>query len=102
MYKLKKISDKNIWNNFTIKNAKFYSFLNSWEWGKFNEKQGNQVFYFGIYKNEDELVGIFMMILHKAKRGTYLFCPHGPQILESENFFEVLENLKPQLKKIAK
>ena len=108
---------KSLWNNFIIKNFKFYSFLNSWEWWEFNKIQWNQIFRFWIYKSfyktswwkeiqntEDEknLVWVFMMILHKAKRWTYFFCPHWPQILESENYFEVLEKLKPELRKIAK
>ena len=33
MYKLEKIIDENIWNNFIHQNEfEFYSFLCSWEW----------------------------------------------------------------------
>jgi hypothetical protein len=39
MYFLKEILDKTFWNNFVIKNFKFYSFLNSWEWLEFQKKE---------------------------------------------------------------
>lgn len=110
MYILKEILEKNswqsswklLWNNFIINNFKFYSFLNSWEWWEFNKAQWNKVFKFWIYNQKSDLIWVFMMILHKAKRWTYLFCPHWPQILENENYFEVLEKLKPELERVAK
>jgi len=112
MYKLKEISDKNTWNNFIFKNDfDFYSFLASWEWTEFQEKSWNEVLKYWIYK-DDELIGILPLIIKRAKRGTYLFAPHTPLIskklkVESKKweqwyFFEVLKDILPELKKIAK
>jgi len=38
MYKLIEILDKHTWNNFIIdSDFEFYSFLQSWQWGEFQE-----------------------------------------------------------------
>ena len=114
MYKLKKITDKNIWNKFIFENKfEFYSFLSSWEWTEFQEKSGKTVLKYWIYKtypqplptkegSKDVLIGIVPLIINKAKRWTYLFCPHTPLVIKSEDFFEVLQNIKSELKIIAK
>jgi hypothetical protein len=39
MYYLKEIDNKEKWNNFIISSDfEFYSFLQSWEWGDFQQK----------------------------------------------------------------
>ncbi|EKE18972.1 MAG: methicillin resistance protein [uncultured bacterium] len=58
---------------------------------------GNQVFTLGIFKAE-EIVGVAFVYKINAKRGSFLFCPHGPLIKENwqENFkilFEYLQSL---------
>jgi len=95
--------------NFIYENQfDFYSFLCSWEWTEFQEKTWNDVLKFGIYKPHptspqgEELIGILPLIIKRAKRWTYLFAPHTPLIRKSEDFFEVLKNILPELKKIAK
>ncbi|MDQ7023537.1 MAG: peptidoglycan bridge formation glycyltransferase FemA/FemB family protein [Candidatus Gracilibacteria bacterium] len=115
---LKIITDKKEWNCFIEQNQfEFYSFLCSWEWTLMQELSGKKVLKYGIYKNHpqpllgkeggndelgEELIGILPLIVNKAKRGTYLFCPHTPLIKKSEDFFKVLENIKIKLIKIGK
>ncbi len=102
MYKLKKITDKNTWNNCIFENEfEFYSFLSSWEWTQFQEKYWKQVLKYWIY-NKEKLIWILPLIINKAKRWTYLFAPHTPLIIKSENFFEVLKSILPKLKNIWK
>jgi len=106
---LKIITNKNTWNDFIIQNEfEFYSFLCSWEWTLLQEWAWKKVLKYGIYKPHpaspegEELIGILPLIVNTAKRWTYLFCPHTPLILKSEDFFEVLENILTKIKNIAK
>ena len=87
----------------------------------------NEIFRFGIYKwgkswklkgesvvndcnrslpdsllkdSEWQLIWLVFLILFRAKRGTFLFCPHWPLI--KNKYFETLNSIKPQLEKLAK
>ncbi|MDR0771687.1 MAG: hypothetical protein LBF15_01070 [Candidatus Peribacteria bacterium] len=52
VYKLKEITDKNIWNDFVFGNEfEFYSFLCSWQWADLQNLADKKVFRYGIYKN---------------------------------------------------
>lgn len=51
------------------------SFLQTYEWGEF---QSEQIFRLGVYTADNVLIGAALLIKIKAKRGTYLLCPHGP------------------------
>ncbi len=102
MYSLKKISDKNIWNSFIIKNIDFYSFLNSFERWLFQKKIWNNVFYFWIYDEADFLVWLLMLIKIKAKRWTYFLSPHFPIIKKSEKIVEVINDIKKNVISLAK
>ena len=107
MYILKEILEKNwwkkTWNDFILNNDfEFYSFLSSWEWTEFQEKSWKEVLKFWIYDEKNQLVWILPLIVNKAKRWTYLFSPHTPLIKKWVDFFEVLEKISDQLKKIWK
>ena len=52
------------------------NFLQSAGWGKVYQIDGEKVYYFGLYNNE-EIIGSAVVILKKAKRGTYLEIPGG-------------------------
>ncbi len=91
------IQDRNEWNAF-FSSAAPQTFLQSWEWGVFQESLGEQVFHVGIY-GDDTLVGIALFILVRARRGTFLLCPHGP-ILPAQH--EAFEMLLDEAKRIAK
>ena len=100
MHKLKIIENKKNWNDFVIKSdLDFYSFVSSWEWADFQELSWYKVFRYGIYK-KDTLVWVFMLIKVQAKRWTYFFTPHGPLI--KWNYFDILWDILPELKSIAK
>jgi len=103
MYKLKQITNKDTWNNFIFENEfDFYSFLASWQWWDFQKKYWKEVLRYGIYDENDNLIGLLPLIVNKAKRGTYLFAPHTPLIKKEINFFDVLNWITQELKKIWK
>ncbi|MBI4837261.1 MAG: peptidoglycan bridge formation glycyltransferase FemA/FemB family protein [Candidatus Portnoybacteria bacterium] len=70
------INDKNTWESF-IKSCDEYTFFHSWSWGEFNLLMGYKAWRLGIYENDD-LAGAVLVLGIKAKRGSFLFVPHGP------------------------
>lgn len=93
------IKEKSIWENFLLA-FKEKTFLESWNWGEFNKMMGNKIWRLGIFE-KDNLVGLALIIKIEAKRGVFLFCPHGPIIKEGFGVI-ILKSLLEELKKIAK
>jgi len=98
---IEEIKDKNIWENFLL-GCDEKTFLQSWNWGEFNQKTGKEIWRSGIFE-DDKLVSVALIIKNVAKRGTYLNIPHGPITI---NGFgekkEILSILLDELKKIGK
>ncbi len=97
--------EKSIWEDFLSK-CKEKTFLQSWNWGEFQERMGNQIWRFGVYDN-DELVGTALVSKIVARRGTYLLVQHAPSVALAKEGgpslkFEILENLLGKLKEIGK
>ncbi|HEY4496820.1 MAG TPA: peptidoglycan bridge formation glycyltransferase FemA/FemB family protein [Candidatus Paceibacterota bacterium] len=100
--KIKTIKDRFVWDNF-IKEVKPNTFLHSWEWGQFNEEMKGKIYRLGAFDNE-ELISVALIIKTDARRGSFIFCPHGPiiKISKVENLIdEVLSKLTDKLKEIA-
>jgi len=106
---IKEITNKEIWENFLLE-CKEKTFLSSWNWGEFNKMMGNNIWRLGIYESEklkaksEKLIGVALVVKIVAKRGTFLFVPHGPNLklkVKSEKL-KVLESLLAELKKIGK
>ena len=72
-----------------------HTFLQSWEWSEAQSLLGQKVFRLGIGSDE-ALTGLALVYKISAKRGTFLFCPHGPLInWDNEwNFHEFVDYLK--------
>jgi len=70
------IKDKQKWENFLLECGE-KTFLQSWNWGGFQEKMGNKIWRLGIYER-NSLLSAALIIKIAAKRGIFLFCPHGP------------------------
>jgi len=86
---IKNIDNKQIWENF-LESQPQKTFLHSWNWGEFNQIMGNKVWRLGIYRNKT-LVCAAQIIKTKAKRGTFLLCPHGPYLnWQDEQQFKIL------------
>lgn len=95
----KEITNKEQWQNFVFA-QKFYSFLQSFEWGQFQILNNCKIFRIGGFIDE-QLIGTALIIKIKAKRGTFLFCPHGPlvQLKEPRQFFKEFTNFLKDLGK---
>ena len=96
------LNNKNIWENFLLE-CKEKTFLDSWNWGEFQKREGGKIWRFGIYDNE-QLISVALVVKIKAKRGTFLFVPHGPNVnnQDTRNNNQILETLTNKLKEIAK
>lgn len=97
--RIQTIESRPEWENFILK-AKPQTFLHSWSWGEFNEKMGTKIFRFGLYDQEN-LVGVVLILKIAARRGAFLFCPHGPVFLQDINKSEALKLLLDHLKIVA-
>jgi lipid II:glycine glycyltransferase (peptidoglycan interpeptide bridge formation enzyme) len=100
---IKKIDNKEKWDNFCLQ-CKEKTFLQSWSWGDFNLEMGKKIWRLGVC-NQGKLISVALAVKTIAKRGTFLFVPHGPVIIEDLSMNdkkEIFELLLAQLKKIAK
>ncbi len=93
---IREIKDKKTWEDFLI-SKEHKTFLQSWNWGEFQQLMKNKVWRLGIY--EKELIGIALVIKIKAKRGTFLLIQHGPVF--KKGFEKSLGLFLKELKKIA-
>ncbi|MCX7778749.1 MAG: aminoacyltransferase [Patescibacteria group bacterium] len=91
---IKEIKEKEVWQTF-ISSFEMAPFLQSWEWGDFQESLGRKIWRLGFFKN-DQLIGITLLIrmLLPIKK-SYLYCPRGP-ILRENN----IETIKIFFRKI--
>lgn len=77
---IKQIENQALWDKFISQNYP-HTFLQSWAWGDFNRTLNNKVWRLAVF-DQDKLVGVFLTIKEEARRGVFLFVPHGP-ILKS-------------------
>jgi len=78
-FKIKEIKEKSIWEDFLFQ-CQEKTFLQSWNWGEFNKLMGNKTWRLSIFENSREPVSVALVVKIQAKRGTFLFVPHGPNI----------------------
>src|SRR3972149_7876129 len=97
-YEVKKVQNKLDWEDFSLKTHP-NTFLQSWNWGVFNESVGRKIFRLGLYQDK-KLVGISLLVKHETSIGNYLYCPRGP-VLDWTNQIG-LNILFREIKKIAK
>lgn len=71
-----KIELKEVWERF-VSGHKEANFLQSWYWGEFQIQIGKKVEYLGFFQGE-QIVGICLVVVEKARRGTYLTVAGGP------------------------
>ena len=93
------VENKNRWDEFVL-GCKPDTFLHSWNWADFNQKMGHTVWRFGIFDGEQCLAMVLILKI-EARRGSFLFCPHGPIFAEGCNKKDVLDFLLAELKIIA-
>ncbi len=95
---IKEIKNKDIWEDF-LKGETEKTFLQSWNWGEFQERMGNEIWRVGVFEDEKP-IAIALVSKVSARRGKFLLIQHGPSIKNSkpQAFYLLLK----ELKKIAK
>ena len=92
--------DKERWNNF-IKKQKFNQFLQSFEWGQFQEKLGKKIWQITVLENE-KVVGEALVIEEKLPfKKNYLYSPRGPIIDSSSPKSKIIALMFEKIKEIA-
>lgn len=87
------IESRDIWDGF-LNTLKPHTFLHSWNWSEFSTRHGEKAFRLGIYDGSN-LVALALVLKVSAKRGSFLFIPHGPLgELNPENLNELVNYLK--------
>lgn len=96
---IREINERATWEDFLSK-CKEKTFLSSFSWGEFQEKEGNKIWRLGIFE-QDKLISVSLVVKVKAKRGTFLFVPHGPVLLNDEDKTKVIPLLIQELKNLC-
>ena len=97
-YSIEEIDNEEIWENFSI-NSHPNTFLQSWNWGVFNEKIGRKIYRLGVFEGE-KLSAICLLIKHESALGSYLYSPRGPVFNWKD--LKILDIFIEKTKKIAK
>jgi len=97
---ISQITDKEAWESFIVGHDTD-SFLHSWNWGEFNKATGDKIWRLGLFV-AGAPKGMALVIKVEARRGTFLFVPHGPIVDREEDRAEVLGELKTYLTELAK
>ncbi len=95
---IKEITDQQEWDNFFLKIER-RTFLNSWNWGEFRKKLGNQIWRKAVLEAE-ELNSLFLISKIQSKKGSFLlltYCPAMPIFSKTVLVEAILE-----IKRIAK
>lgn len=72
------VENQAAWNAFVTGRPEA-NFLQSWQWGVFQEKIGKKVFRVGLFEGEDLVAGA-QVVKEEAKRGWYLTVAGGPLV----------------------
>lgn len=76
VYAVREVVDKATWETWITARPEA-NFLQSWSWGEFQQKLGNEIIRLGLYI-DDNLAGVAQGIFERARRGTYCSFPGGP------------------------
>lgn len=94
------INTREEWENFVV-GCDTDSFLHSWSWGEFNRNTGEKIWRIGFFDN-GRLEAVALIIKVKAKRGTFLFVPHGPVVAKAGMREATLRDFKAHLVALGK
>ena len=78
---IREINDKAQWEEFLL-DCKEKTFLQSFNWGEFNKSLGGKVWRLGIFE-DGKLIASAQLLKISARRGKFLFLPHGPTIIQN-------------------
>ncbi len=98
-----KKDQKDIWNRFIAENDP-ESFLQSWEWGQFQEKTGKKIWRVAISDGADLQAAALVIEQELKFLGNYLYCPRGPvtnKLKMKNEKLKIVDSLLDEIKKIA-
>lgn len=99
---IREIIDQNEWTMF-LNDVGSPSFLQSWEWGELNQLHSKyEILRLGLFDNQNKLQSTAQVLKIKAKRGAFLFIPHGPSYRDKSGVEECQIEYLNYLKLIAK
>lgn len=75
---IREVNDQGDWNNWLLAQQP-NTFLQSWEWGEVQKRSGEGVRYL-VFEDNGKRIGQALLVTVNAKRGKFLFVPHGPVI----------------------
>lgn len=88
MIAIKEIEKEEIWDVF-VRESAYSPMTQAPAYGNFYESMGEKYFIMGAY-NGEELVGGALVIMIRARRGSYFYVPYGPIAKNIENYSEIL------------
>jgi lipid II:glycine glycyltransferase (peptidoglycan interpeptide bridge formation enzyme) len=100
---VKEIINKDEWESF-FSQCSEKTFLQSWNWGEFNQLMGSKIWRFGVFSGQN-LFGVVLVFKIVARRGTFLFIPHGPVVIDGlsiKDKKEILQLILLAIKGLAK
>ncbi len=100
MLRINRITDTRDWDAF-VTHTSFSPMTQASAYGTFYDTMGEKFFIAGCYE-DDVLIGGALVIVVRAKRGSYFYLPYGPLAVSEERFSEVLEVLTDYLKDEAR
>lgn len=98
---LKAVQSKNEWEHF-IDHFPDANFLQSWNWGVFQQSLGKKVVRFVVFNaaKSDQPIAMFQAVREAARRGSYLAIAGGP--LHKNEFSDAIHQITPLLKNLAR
>ncbi len=95
MLRIRRITDPHEWDEF-VSSLPFSPMTQAYAYGSFYGTMGEEFFIAGCYENE-QLVGGALVIVIRAKRGSYFYLPYGPLARTHERFPEILHTITTHL-----
>ena len=95
---ISELTNQNQWQQF-IDTLEPHTFLQDWEWGDVQKKLGSTIWRLGLSEGED-LWGVALVVKVVARRGSFLFVPHGP-LIKKEKYSAGLKALSDYLKELS-
>ncbi len=99
------------WDEFVKNNSLDFGLLQSWVWGKFQEKLGKNIFRLAVIDDDENILALALVIKNKLRLGkSYFYIPRGPILRRSEAIFnfqfsifnEGIDLLFKKIKNLAK
>lgn len=82
MYNIKQITNYNEWNEFN-KKLGYSLFVQSSKYIDFYRSTNEQGWIFGIYDDNNVLIGGSVCVSVRARRGSFLYLPYGPVLINN-------------------